>query len=284
MAGAEATLRAPSGGVERRLRSRLGQRVRYYLPAVLVFFGVLLLWELLVAALDIRAFVLPAPSAIVAALVETWDSGRWPIGPAFVNTFLQAIGGLLVGTLAGVGAAFLTARWTTARDSILPIAVALNAVPIIAVAPLFNNWFGLTNPVSKMMVAALLVFFPVMINVTRGLSQVSPASLELMRSYACSEWTILRKVRIPNMLPFFFTALKVATTLSLIGAIVAQYFGGASDVLGRVIVQSASALRFDITWAAIVMASVTGIVLYLVVVAIERVVIPWHASLREPEV
>ncbi len=284
MAGAEATLRAPSGGVERRLRSRLGQRVRYYLPAVLVFFGVLGLWELLVAALDIRAFVLPAPSAIVAALVETWDSGRWPIGPAFVNTFLQAIGGLLVGTLAGVGAAFLTARWTTARDSILPIAVALNAVPIIAVAPLFNNWFGLTNPVSKMMVAALLVFFPVMINVTRGLSQVSPASLELMRSYACSEWTILRKVRIPNMLPFFFTALKVATTLSLIGAIVAQYFGGASDVLGRVIVQSASALRFDITWAAIVMASVTGIVLYLVVVAIERVVIPWHASLREPEV
>jgi NitT/TauT family transport system permease protein len=85
------------------------------------------------------------------------------------------------------------------------------------------------------------------------------------------------------MLPFFFTALKVATTLSLIGAIVAQYFGGASDVLGRVIVQSASALRFDVTWAAIIMASVTGIILYLVVVAIERVVIPWHASLREPE-
>ncbi|MER3418428.1 MAG: nitrate ABC transporter permease [Chloroflexota bacterium] len=264
--------------------TRLAQRVRYYLPAIVVFFGVLGLWELLVAALDIRAFVLPAPSAIVAALIETWDSGRWPLGPAFVNTFVQAIGGLLVGTIAGLVAAFLTARWTTARDSILPIAVALNAVPIIALAPLFNNWFGLTNPVSKMMVAALLVFFPIMINVTRGLSQVSAASLELMRSYACSDWTILRKVRIPNMLPFFFTALKVATTLSLIGAIVAQYFGGASDVLGRIIVQSASALRFDITWAAIVMASVTGIALYLVVVAIERVVIPWHASLREPEV
>lgn len=271
------------GGAPRSRRSRIVQRVRYYLPAVLVFFGVLGLWELVVAALDIRAFILPAPSAILAALGDSWGSGRWPIGPAFVNTFVQAIGGLLLGIVAGVAAAFLTARWTTARDSILPIAVALNAVPIIAVAPLFNNWFGLTNPVSKMMVAALLVFFPVMINVTRGLSQVSPASLELMRSYACSEWTILRKLRVPNMLPFFFTALKVATTLSLIGAIVAQYFGGASDVLGRVIVQSASALRFDVTWAAIIMASVTGIILYLVVVAIERVVIPWHASLREPE-
>lgn len=282
---APGSLGSAPGGVVRSLRgTRLAQRVRYYLPAIVVFFGVLGLWELLVAALDIRAFVLPAPSAIVAALIETWDSGRWPLGPAFVNTFVQAIGGLLVGTIAGLVAAFLTARWTTARDSILPIAVALNAVPIIALAPLFNNWFGLTNPVSKMMVAALLVFFPIMINVTRGLSQVSAASLELMRSYACSDWTILRKVRIPNMLPFFFTALKVATTLSLIGAIVAQYFGGASDVLGRIIVQSASALRFDITWAAIVMASVTGIALYLVVVAIERVVIPWHASLREPEV
>jgi NitT/TauT family transport system permease protein len=284
MAGAGSVLEMAQGGAGRPLRGRLAQRTRYYLPAVLVFVGVLGLWELLVVALDIRAFILPAPSAIVTALVDSWGAGRWPIGPAFANTFVQAIGGLVVGTLVGVAAAFLTARWTTARDSILPIAVALNAVPIIAVAPLFNNWFGLTNPISKMMVAALLVFFPVMINVTRGLSQVSPASLELMRSYACSEWTILRKLRIPNMLPFFFTALKVATTLSLIGAIVAQYFGGASDVLGRVIVQSASALRFDVTWAAIVMASITGIILYLGVVALERVVIPWHASLREPEV
>jgi NitT/TauT family transport system permease protein len=284
MAGAGSVLEVAQGGASRPLRGRLAQRTRYYLPAVLVFGGVLGLWELLVFALDIRAFILPAPSAIVTALVDSWGAGRWLIGPAFANTFVQAIGGLVVGTVVGVAAAFLTARWTTARDSILPIAVALNAVPIIAVAPLFNNWFGLTNPISKMMVAALLVFFPVMINVTRGLSQVSPASLELMRSYACSEWTILRKLRIPNMLPFFFTALKVATTLSLIGAIVAQYFGGASDVLGRVIVQSASALRFDVTWAAIVMASITGIILYLGVVAVERVVIPWHASLREPEV
>ena len=104
-----------------------------------------------------------------------------------------------------------------------------------------------------------------MANVTRGLIQVEPAALELMRSYAASEWTVLRKVRIPNALPYFFTALKLATTLSLIGAIVGEYFGGASVVLGRIIVQSASALRFDITWAAIVARRrSTGIVFYLV--------------------
>jgi NitT/TauT family transport system permease protein len=146
-----------------------------------------------------------------------------------------------------------------------------------------NNWFGVLNPLSKMMIVAVLVFFPVLVNVTRGLTQVEPAALELMRSYAASEGTILRVVRIPNALPYFFTALKIGTTLSLIGAIVGEYFGGANDVLGRIVVQSASALRFDVTWAAIILASITGIALYLIVAAVERLVIPWHASVRGTE-
>ena len=90
-------------------------------------------------------------------------------------------------------------------------------------------------------------------------------------------------LRIPNALPYFFTALKIGTTLSLIGAIVGEYFGGTSDVLGRVVVQSASALRFDVSWAAIVLAAIAGIALYLVIVAVERAVIPWHASVRSLE-
>jgi NitT/TauT family transport system permease protein len=185
--------------------------------------------------------------------------------------------------VVGVVIAFSVARWANARDAVLPFAVAANAIPIIAIAPIFNAWFGVTNPLSKMMIAALLVFFPVMINVTRGLTQVEPSALELMRSYAASDWTILRKVRLPNALPFFLTALKVATTLSLIGAIVGEYFGGSSTVIGRVVVQSASALRFDVTWAAILLAAITGIVFYLAVVALERAFIPWHASVRGEE-
>jgi NitT/TauT family transport system permease protein len=119
--------------------------------------------------------------------------------------------------------------------------------------------------------------------VTRGLSEIEPSALELMRALAASEWTILRKLRIPNALPYFFTALKVGTTLSLIGAIVGEYFGGSNDVIGRVVVQSASALRFDVTWAAIILGSAAGIALYLATVAAERVIIPWHASLRAQE-
>ena len=258
-------------------------RVAYYLPAVLVAVGTLVLWEVVVGALAIKAFIFPQPSAIYAALIANWASPQYPLFASAQSTLYEAAGGLVIGTVAGVVVAFATSRWATTRGILLPIAVAANAVPIIAFAPLFNNWFGVLAPLSKMMMAAVLVFFPVMANVTRGLTQVDPSALELMRSYAAGEGTILRKVRIPNALPYFFTALKLATTLSLIGAIVGEYFGGSSTVLGRVIVQSASALRFDVTWAAIVLTAITGIAFYLATVALERIVIPWHASLRTAE-
>ncbi len=134
-----------------------------------------------------------------------------------------------------------------------------------------------------MAIVILLVFFPMLINVARGLTQVDPSAVELMQASAASEGQVLRKVRIPNALPYFFTALKVCTTLSLIGAVVAEYFGGSSDVLGRVIVQSSSRLRFDITWAAITSRPSAGILMYLAALSVERIVIPWHASQRVAE-
>jgi NitT/TauT family transport system permease protein len=255
-------------------------RLRYYGPAVIVFVGGIVLWELVVGALNLQKFILPKPTAIIAALNENLTSSRFNLLASAQATLIEALGGLAIGTVAGVAVAFATARWASARGLLLPVAIAANAVPIIAFAPIINNWFGLENPLAKMVMAAILVFFPVMANVTRGLVQVDPAALELMRASAASEWQVLRKVRIPNALPYFFTAMKLATTLSLIGAIVGEYFGGASLVLGRVIVQSSSSLRFDVTWAAILLAAATGIVFYLVIVAIERLVIPWHASMR----
>ena len=259
------------------------RRLRWYLPAVLVFVGTIALWEFVVQNIDLRGLPLPAPSEIARALSDSWGAGRWPIGKAAAATLFEALGGLAIGTVAGVIMAGLTARFVTARELLLPLAIGASAVPIIAFAPLMNNWFGVLNPLSKMMIVAVLVFFPVVVNVTRGLTSVEPAALELMRSYAASDWSILWRVRVPNALPYFFTALKVGSTLSLIGAIVGEYFGGSSDVLGRVIVQSASALRFDVTWAAIVVGAVSGIVSYLAIAAVERVVIPWHASMRAGE-
>ena len=268
--------RAPTG------RS-LSRRLAFYLPTALVFVGVLIFWEVSVTALDLKAFLFPRPTAIVRALIDNFSSGPYSLLTSWQATFIEAVGGLVIGTAAGLGVALITSRFISARHALLPLAIAANAIPIVAFAPLMNNWFGTLSPLSKMMMAAVLVFFPVMANVTRGLVQVEASSLELMRSYAAGESAILRKVRLPNALPFFFTALKLATTLSLIGAVVAEYFGGSSLVLGRIIVQSSSALRFDITWAAVLLAAATGIVLYLAVAAVERIVIPWHASMRSPE-
>jgi NitT/TauT family transport system permease protein len=273
----------PAGPAGSIATTRWLRRIRWYLPAALVFIGTIALWELAVQNIDLRGLPLPAPSEIASALSDSWGAGRWPIGKAAAATLFEALGGLAIGTIAGVVVAGLTARFVTARELLLPIAIGASAVPIIAFAPLMNNWFGVLNPLSKMMIVAVLVFFPVVVNVTRGLTSVEPAALELMRSYAASDWSILWQVRVPNALPYFFTALKVGSTLALIGAIVGEYFGGSSDVLGRVIVQSASALRFDVTWAAIVVGAVAGIVSYLAIAAVERMVIPWHASLRAGE-
>ena len=254
--------------------------VAEYLPAVLVAIAGLVLWEVVVRSANARVNILPAPTSIAAALGAYWNDTHFPVSKAALNTLTEAIGGFLIGTGAGVVVALVASRWGVARGLLLPIAVAANAIPIIALSPLFNAWFGLTNPLSKMMMAAVLSFFPVMANVTRGLSGADPGALELMRSYAASEGTILRKVRIPNALPYLFTALKLASTLSLIGAIVAEYFGGQTAVLGQLVITSISALRFDITWACITLAAGAGIVFYLLLALVERLVIPWHSSVR----
>ena len=257
-------------------RVSLFDRVRYYLPTIAIFFAVLIAMEVAVRALSITKFILPAPSAILEAFVasvgQLVDRG--------VYTGTEAVGGFVVGCGLGILVALATARWTAARETLLPLAIAANSVPIIAFAPIMNNWFGVTNQFSKMAIVAVITFFPMMINMTRGLTLVDPSALELMRSYAVTEWTILREVRIPNSLPYMFNAFKVCSTLALIGAVVGEFFGGTRDSLGVFITQEAASSRFENSWAAIIIACLMGIAFYVLIVAIERVVIPWHASVR----
>jgi NitT/TauT family transport system permease protein len=256
------------------------RQVAYYLPAVAVFIGGIVLWELVVRIFNIERFLLPAPTAIAAAFADNADE---LIG-AGMTTLFEAVGGFAIGLAAGLVVAFVTARFAFARSALMPFAIAANAIPIVAFAPISNSWFGIISPLSKMMIVALLVFFPVMINTVRGLMSADPAALELMRSYATSDWTVVRKLRNPAALPYFFTALKVAATLSLIGAIVGEYFGGTTDALGRIIVENAAFLRFSTAWAAIIIAAVLGIAFYLIIIGLERIVMPWHASVRAREV
>lgn len=259
--------------------TRLLRQIRSQAPAIVAFVGVIAVWELLVPQLHLQNFILPVPSQIARAFASEWPVLQVAAGA----TLFEALGGLAIGVTAGVLTAFAVSRWARVREAVLPIAIGASAIPIIAAAPIMSNWFGILNPFAKMAIVILLTFFPMLINVARGLSQVDDSAVELMRASAATEGQILRKVRIPNALPYFFTALKICTTLSLIGAVVAEYFGGSNDVLGRVIVQSSSRLRFDITWAAIAVAAGAGIAMYLAALVVERLVIPWHASQRVAE-
>jgi len=264
-----------SGGAVALPRA-VSDSIRRYLPPLIVFVGGLVLWQLYFSGGGFFRPV-PTPTEIVGATVDQWEL----LSRSAVATIIEALGGLAIGTTAGLLVGFLTARWAIARDILLPLAIGASTIPIIAVAPILNNWFGVLNPLSKMMMAALLVFFPVVISVTRGLVEVQAGHLELMRSYAADDTLILRKVRVPNMLPFFFTALKVGTTLAFIGAIVGEFFGGTSDVLGRIVLQMISGGRVDVAWAAIIIGACAAILAYLVVTLVERWVIPWYWHLHD---
>jgi NitT/TauT family transport system permease protein len=250
-----------------------------YLPALVAFVAVVLVWEGLVALFDIQSFILAKPSAILSSFIET-SATIWSAG---LNTLIEAVGGFLIGTTLAVATSLAAARWVGFREGMLPLAIVLNATPIAALAPIFNNWFGLTNPFSKMGVVAVVVYFPVMINTTRGLLEVDPSELELMRSIAASPTEVTRRVRIPNALPYFFASIKVATALSLIAAIIAEYFGGPQDVLGQYIVNRAQLFQFPDAWAAIGVASIIGVAFYVLILAAERVFMSWHVSFRSAE-
>jgi NitT/TauT family transport system permease protein len=256
-------------------RARLGVVVEW-LPPLVVLALVVGLWEGLVRALHVQQFLLPKPSTIVSVF---WTQ-RHVLWPAGWYTFKEALGGFAIGSGAGVVAATVVGRFRTAGQALMPIFIAANAVPIIAFAPIFGAWFNPIQPQSKMAIAAVLCFLPVMVNTLRGLQSARPRQVELLRSYAASELEIWRRVRVPTALPFLFTALKVASVLSMIGAIVGEYFGGAMNALGVTINTDAQIFQFDAAWAGILVASLLGLALYSAVVVAERLVVRWSPEAR----
>lgn len=263
-----------------RVSSDLLSRLRDLTPAVVAGTLFLVGWELTVRLFGIQEFLLPRPSSIVSALVDNWNGSdrgsSVPLWQAGWNTTVIAVTGLVAGVALGGLLALLVTRFGRFGRAVTPLAVAANATPIIALAPIFNAWFGITSMVSNQAVVVVVVFFPVFVNTARGLLDVEPAQLELMRSYGTSELSVLRHVRIPNAVPFFLTSLRLAAPLSVIAAIVAEYFGGPQDRLGPVITQNASFARYDVAWAAIVVASVVGLVLFGLALAVEKLAMPWR--------
>jgi NitT/TauT family transport system permease protein len=257
-------------------QQRLGNAFHQYVPAVAVFVVVTVAWEIVVAAFDVQVYLLPAPHVIILTLLE--------LGTALLSrgmyTFGEGFAGYLLGCGAGFILATLAARWKIVAEALVPYAVASNAVPIIAMAPLAIVWFGVEEG-SKIAIVALMCFFPMFLSAFKGLTCTAPASLELMRSYAATPIDVFLKLRLPHALPFIFNALKICTTLSMIGAIVGEFFGGpAFRALGVFIKGENAIFHNRETFAAVWVACGIGITFYLAVALIERAVMPWHASNR----
>ncbi|HZC29531.1 MAG TPA: ABC transporter permease [Gaiellaceae bacterium] len=264
----------PRGGLGRMV----GRRVTDWLPAAVVLVGGIALWQGLIVWLNVQQFLLPKPTSIADAFwkdrSELWHAGWY--------TFQEALGGFALGSTLAILVALVLARWRPLGVAIMPYAIAANAIPIIAFAPITNQWFngGLTKS-SKIAIAAVLCFFPVLVNTLRGLTSVRPQDLELMHSYAAGQVAIFRRVRIPTALPFMFTGLKVATVLAMIGAVVGEYFGGALNALGVLILSRAHVFQFTEAWAGILLACLFGIALYIAVALLERIALRWSPSTFE---
>ena len=237
-------------------------------------FGVafLALWEAFVVVRDIKPFVLPKPSAILEQLRENptrildqaWATGQ------------NALVGLAVGILIGLGLALLASRLRTLDQMLTPLAAAVATIPIVALTPIFNTMFSSTSTVPRRLVVVIAVSFPIFVNTLRGLRQVDPVHAELLRSYAATPWRITRTLRIPGALPFFFTGVRIASSTAVIAAIVSEYFGGRQEGLGPAITSAAAASAYPRAWAIVTAAIGLGLAFYLAALLAERVAMPWH--------
>lgn len=261
-----------------RLKPENRMAARLVNLAVPLLFGVTLLvvWECIVRGFQIPAILLPAPSAIWTKLVNSLAI----LAADFRQTFLKAV---LTGFVAGSGLGFLVAllidRSPFLQKGLLPIGNFVSALPIVGVAPIMVMWFGFDWP-SKVAVVVIMTFFPMLVNTVQGLAAASHMERDLMRTYAASWWQTLTKLRLPAAAPFIFNALKINSTLALIGAIVAEFFGTPIVGMGFRISTEVGRANIDMVWAEIAVAALAGSAFYGVVALVERAVTFWHPSVR----
>ena len=268
---------AAGWGLNIWLAGQVARRPAVRIAAPMIFGATLLIvWELLVRGLEVPAVILPPPSQIAAAL-----AGNLPVLWAdFVQTFAKgAMGGYVIGCAAAIGAAVLVDRFDFLRRGLLPVGNFMAALPIVGTAPILVMWFGFDWQ-SKAAVVVVMVFFPMLVNTVAGLRDASTMQRDLMRTYGASYWQTLFKLRAPAALPFMFNGLKISTTLALIGAIVAEFFGSPTQGMGFRISTSVGQLALDMVWAVIVVAALTGTAFYGAVAWVERKLTFWHPSQR----
>ena len=246
--------------------------------AVPVLFGAFLffLWEVIVVGAGVPSVLMPAPSAIASRFAASIPVLR----DDFVQTFAKSVlSGYAIGCLAGFAVAIVGDRVPFLRRGLLPLGNFVSALPVIGIAPIMVMWFGFDWH-SKAAVVVVMTFFPMLVNTVAGLASAGRLERDLMRSYAAGYWTTLVKLRLPMALPFIFNALKINSTLALIGAIVAEFFGTPIVGMGFRISIEVARMSLDMVWAEIALAAIAGSTFYGLVALIERGATFWHPSYR----
>ena len=246
---------------------RVITRLRQIGPALVFGVSFLALWEAAVRGFDLKPYFLAAPSKIFEQFFKIYSR----IWEASMVSGGNALVGLMVGTIFGVAMSFILSRYRFLGELITPLAIALNAIPIFVLVAVLNNMYSITSEIPRRVMVTLVVYFIVLVNVAKGLTQVRSTHVELMRSYAASEFVILRKVRVPNAVPYLFTALKVAAPASVITAFVSEYFGGLQNGLGSRITSNIANAKNAAAWAYVLGACLLGLAFYTVSIILEGV-------------
>ena len=247
--------------------------LRFFIPT-LFGFVILLMWEFLVLGLNINPVLLPPPTAIALKFANSLDI----LWIDFVQTLIK---GALSGYILGCGAAILTAiaidKFNFLKRGLLPFGNFVSALPIVGMAPIFVMWFGFDWE-SKCAIVVVMVFFPMLVNSVQGLELVDHSRQDLMKTYNASYTQTLFKLRLPSALPFIFNGLKICSTLALIGAIVAEFFGSPIKGMGFRISSEVGRFALDMVWAEIFVAALAGCLFYGLISLIEKQLTFWHPS------
>ena len=247
--------------------------LRFFIPT-LFGFVILLMWEFLVLGLNINPVLLPPPTAIALKFADSLDI----LWIDFVQTLIK---GALSGYILGCGAAILTAiaidKFNFLKRGLLPFGNFVSALPIVGMAPIFVMWFGFDWE-SKCAIVVVMVFFPMLVNSVQGLELVDHSRQDLMKTYNASYTQTLFKLRLPSALPFIFNGLKICSTLALIGAIVAEFFGSPIKGMGFRISSEVGRFALDMVWAEIFVAALAGCLFYGLISLIEKQLTFWHPS------
>lgn len=250
------------------------ERARALWPSVFGFIAFFGLWEAAVRVTNTPAFIVPAPSATLVRFIDELPM----LLVELAATMTGAAVGFAVGLLVGVTGAILMVHWRILERSLFPIAVVIKLIPFVALAPLLIVWLGYDIK-PKIVLAALITFFPVLVNCLTGFRAADPLALEFFRSVGASRWEILLRLRWSSSLPYLFAALKIVVHLSIIGAIVAEYFGS-RDGIGLVIARTSEQLRIQSLFAASLLLALVGITLIVLTNIAERRALFWHESVR----